>query len=471
MEIAIIAPLALALMPWARYWPPTTVALLLLLLMLIPFNLGRVSSILHIPVQRQQILMVVGLILTLMLSWRLLVYPDYELLDFGWLAEMFAHISESGNPYRSRVLTIFGLVVIGWWRGISLVGRRVDVRDTGLRLRSGILLSAILVAGVAGTYLDWTVTPFILLFLFSALLAVVLTRVEQLEYDRSGRSFPLGPRWMLVVLSVAGLLTFVTGIIAGALSGESILEVVGGLAPVWLAITFLAATIASTVSYLLVPIIIALEWLIGLIPFDLAPPALAPVELNLESPMATLQAEGMVEQTPQLVESAQRLLPVLIMIFVVLLVALALGRLFRVARQPAKSEATPLSPLEGISGLDSPRGMRKLLSRFGFLRRWQAAVSIRRVYRAMSEMAADHGHPRLETETPYEYLDSLDEAWPDHEEETRIITEAYIRVRYGEVPESKDELDQIVIAWDRLQENEPMDITRDSSQIDLKRAT
>ncbi len=69
MEIAIIAPLALALMPWARYWPPTTVSLLLLLLMLIPFNLSRVSSIMHMPVQRQQVLMVAGLILTLMLSW------------------------------------------------------------------------------------------------------------------------------------------------------------------------------------------------------------------------------------------------------------------------------------------------------------------------------------------------------------------------------------------------------------------
>jgi hypothetical protein len=463
MEIAIIAPLALAFMPWARYWSPTQVTLLILLLMLIPFNLSRVSSILSVPVQRQQILMVVGLLLTLLLSWRMLVYQDFGLLDFGWLVEMFSQISESGNPYRSRSLALFVLVVVGWWRGISLVGRRVDVLDTGLRLRTGILLLAILVAGVAGTFLDWTVTPFVLLFLFSALLAVILTRVEQLEYDRSGRSFPLGPRWLFAVIAVAGFLTFTTGIIAGALSGDPFLEIFGWLSPVWLASTFLLATVASTISFLIVPIIKAIVWLLDLIPIDFSAPALEPIELNLDSPFATVEPEEMVEQTTQLADTAQKLLPVLIMVFIVLLVALALGQIFRMARQPAKSDATSLGPLDGIGGLESPGGIRGLLDRLGFLKRWRAATSIRRIYRSMSEMAGDHGYPRLEYETPYEYLDTLEIAWPNQTEQTRIITEAYIQVRYGEIPESKDELDQIVIAWDQLLENQPADVAGDTS--------
>lgn len=469
MELSIIAPLALALMPWARYWSPTQVVIWLLLIMFIPFNLSRIASILEVPVQRQQIIMALTLIATILLSWRLMVYPDYDLFDIGWLGEMFGHVTESGNPYRSRELALFVLVVVGWWRGISLVGRRVDVRDTGSRLRMGVLLLALFVAGIAGTLLSWSVTSFILLFFFSALMAVVLTRVEQLELDRSGRSFPLGPRWMLVVAGAAGLLTFLTAMFTGFISGDSVLEIVGWLAPIWLAITFLGATVASMVSYLLVPVILLIEWLIGLIPFDFSAPTIEPVEFDLESPFATLQPEELVEQTPQLIETSQRLLPVLIMVFVVLLVSLALGRLFRIARRPADSESTSISPMAGLGSLERPGVGRRLLDRLGFMRRWRSATSIRRIYQSMCDSATDHGYPRSESETPYEYLETLATAWPNYKDETVLITEAYIRVRYGEIPETKDEMDEIVIACQQLRENDPADLSGDDSRIDILR--
>jgi len=470
MEIALIAPLALALMPWARYWSPTQVTIWLLLLMLIPFNLSRISSILEIPVQRQQILMALALFATVLLTWRLLVYPNYDLLDFGWIGEMFGHIAESGNPYRSRELGLFALVVICWWRGISLVGRRIDVHDTGLRLRFGVLLMAVFVAGIAGTMLSWSVTPFILLFLFSALMAVVLTRVEQLELNRSGHSFPMGPRWMIVVIGTAALLTFLTGIITGYISGETVMEVVGWLGPIWLAFTFMAAVVASMVSYLLVPVIALLEWLIGLLPFDFSAPIEPLADFGLDSGLPTVQPEVLTEQAPQLFETSQRLLPILIMIFIILLVSLALGRLFKIARRAAEPEATSISPTDGLAGLESVGFARRFLDRLGFIRRWRSATSIRRIYQAMNETAADHGYPRGHSETPYEYLATLSEAWPNYEENSVLITEAYIRVRYGEIPETKEEMDRITLAWGELRENPPKDVDGDDSGMDLKRS-
>jgi hypothetical protein len=274
---------------------------------------------------------------------------------------------------------------------------------------------------------------------------------------------------MIVVLAAAGLLTFLTGIFAGLLSGDSILEVVGWLAPIWLAITFLGAAVASIVSYLLVPLIIAIEWLLGLIPFDFTPAELEPVELDLGSQFATAQPEEVVEQLPQLFETSQRLLPVLIMVLVVLVVALALGRLFRMARRPAQSDRMTLSPLEGIGGLDSAGAARRILDRLGFIKRWRTATSIRRIYEAMSDMARQHGYPRLDYETPYEYLDALSRAWPEFTGQTHLITEAYIRVRYGEIPESKPEIENIKIAWEELRENEPSPIDAEESSIDLRR--
>ncbi len=469
MELALIVPLALALMPWARYWSPTQVVLWLLLVMLIPFNLSRFASILDVPVQRQQIIMAAALVVTVLCTWRILVYPDYGLLEFGWLGEMFGHISESGNPYRTRELALFALIVVCWWRGISLVGRRVDFRDTGTRFRFGILLMAVFVAGVAGTLLSWTVTPFILLFLFTSLLAVVLARIEQLELNRSGQSFPMGPRWMLVVVSAAGLITFITGILTGYSSGESVMEVVGWLGPIWAAIVFLTAVVVSMISYLLVPIILILEWLIGLIPFDFSPPDEFTTDLGFDSAIATLQPEALVEQAPQIVETSQRLLPILIMIFIILLVSLVLGKLFNMARRTAEPEASSINPLDGISALEAPGFGQRLLDRLGFVKRWRSATSIRRIYQAMCDTAADFGYPRSESETPYEYLETLAKAWPDLKENTVVITEAYIRVRYGELPETKNEMDLIVGAWEQLRKVEPEDASEDDSSIDLRR--
>ena len=87
----------------------------------------------------------------------------------------------------------------------------------------------------------------------------------------------------------------------------------------------------------------------------------------------------------------------------------------------------------------------------------------------MSDRATDHGYPRSESETPYEYLETLASAWPYYQDETVMITEAYIRVRYGEIPETKDEMDKIVIAWQQLRENDPADLSRDDSRIDIRR--
>jgi hypothetical protein len=58
-------------------------------------------------------------------------------------------------------------------------------------------------------------------------------------------------------------------------------------------------------------------------------------------------------------------------------------------------------------------------------------------------------------ETPYEYLPTLARVWPEYAAESRLITEAFIRVRYGEVPETVDELEIIRDAWRRLEAAEP----------------
>jgi hypothetical protein len=91
-----------------------------------------------------------------------------------------------------------------------------------------------------------------------------------------------------------------------------------------------------------------------------------------------------------------------------------------------------------------------LVERFGLGARFLSAISIRRIYVNLVRLATEAGHPRAPTQTPYEYLDTLRKALPGNEEDVAIITEAYVNARYGQVPDSRQELQRIRDCWERV---------------------
>jgi hypothetical protein len=447
MEVALITPVILAFAPWSQFWPPFLVAAWLLLVILLPFNISRVSSVFGIPVERQQIIMVVALVASLFISWRTLLFTSENLFDFAWLGQFIAQLGQSGDPGWSRLLTIFLIMLVAWWRGLSLVGRPVEIGQVGFRLRIGILLLVVFVAGIAGSQLIWSVTPFILLYYFAALLAVVLTRVEQLEMGYSGISFPLGPQWLAFVAFAAGLVAFLTGIISGAISGQGIINVIGVFSPLWLGLWFLGITVAMTVAYLLSPLLIALAWLMDLL-ISIFQPIVEQVgleELQLQNPptLEGLEAEEITTIDPPFFELPQQLLPAL--------------------------ETESISPLANLERPSLAGRGRNLLNQLGLFKRWRTAATVRQIYRQMSRMAAEAGFARAESETPYEYLPILFEAWPDHKFEIQVITDAYTRVHYGEIPETAEELDQLRSAWSKIRDAEPKSESGQETEILTKK--
>ena len=70
----------------------------------------------------------------------------------------------------------------------------------------------------------------------------------------------------------------------------------------------------------------------------------------------------------------------------------------------------------------------------------------------MSQQATALDTPRERNETPYEYLARLFTLWPGYENEARLITRAFVKVRYGELPESKEEFEAIKQAWETLKQ-------------------
>jgi hypothetical protein len=78
------------------------------------------------------------------------------------------------------------------------------------------------------------------------------------------------------------------------------------------------------------------------------------------------------------------------------------------------------------------------------------ALRIRVLYARLMGLCAGLGAPRGDTLTPLEFLTTLDNLFPRAREEARTMTQAYNRVRYGEIPESRAEVEAVEAAWQRL---------------------
>jgi hypothetical protein len=454
MDVALLTPFALVLMNWARYWPPGILFLGLLLVMLLAFNLARLMSALYLPPSSQQVVMAVGLLLIVFFSLRTLLHQPQSLFDLGWIGEFFASLNEPGNVLWQRDVVLFVLVVLMWARGLQMANREFTISRIGLRLRVGGLMIAPLVVWVSNYALLWDTTQFVLLFFLAGLTAVALTRAEQIAQDESGYSASLTPRWLTLIFATGLLIIFMAGIVAALIGKESATAVAGFLSPLWLALTAMVITAVAVIIYLLTPLIIALEWLVAGIQWNwltqlmLAMQQYAQRIQGQEIELPTAEGEEVIIEGGM--SQGGQIITILLAISIILVVALLLGRMYR--RATVVGRAAQIGHIPSVALPEDESLMHKLLARLGLWRNWYAAASIRRIYRQMLVVATAVGHPKLDAETPYEYLPTLAKVWPQHQQDTRLITEAYIKVRYGETPETQAELDEILQAWQRLEQ-------------------
>jgi len=86
-------------------------------------------------------------------------------------------------------------------------------------------------------------------------------------------------------------------------------------------------------------------------------------------------------------------------------------------------------------------------------------ASVRQIYRQLLRWAAAGGYPRHISQTPLEYCYTLAGLLPEAREDLDLVTQQYVRARYGALLSTGDELDELGQAWHRVK------------QTRLKRAT
>jgi hypothetical protein len=87
---------------------------------------------------------------------------------------------------------------------------------------------------------------------------------------------------------------------------------------------------------------------------------------------------------------------------------------------------------------------------FKHRQRIRAAARIRQVYAELMELCESLGHPRADAQTPLEYLPKLEKLFPEFQLEVDLITDAYLGVRYGQLPETRKEVEGVEAAWKKI---------------------
>jgi hypothetical protein len=107
--------------------------------------------------------------------------------------------------------------------------------------------------------------------------------------------------------------------------------------------------------------------------------------------------------------------------------------------------------------LDNLRqGLEKALSSlegiidFRQRQRIRAAARIRQIYAELMELCDSLDNPRRDSQTPLEFVPKLEGLFPENYPEIEMITNSYLGVRYGLLPETQDEVWNVEAAWKKL---------------------
>ena len=68
----------------------------------------------------------------------------------------------------------------------------------------------------------------------------------------------------------------------------------------------------------------------------------------------------------------------------------------------------------------------------------------------MLDLSAELDSPRAVGQTPLEFLPELGELFTDLNSDLEVITDAYIKIRYGNYPENQDEVEAVESSWQRI---------------------
>ena len=420
----------------------------LCLLFWVPYLVASLLGRAKLALDRKQAIIAGLAILSALVAVRFQIYTEYPLWSIGWIAELADRFFDAFAQLPTDLIILI-LVFVGWWRGIALSRKEYDTQQVWYHFRVGIVvLFAYFLVTLLGQRAD--LSAVVLAYFFFGLLGIALARI--LELGGIHQSTLGSKQWVVVLVGVIlgslGLALLVSLLV----SRRMIRAVLDWFSPLVNLVGRVLWILFSIVFYLLWPLIEVLTSWFKQAVNEGAFSSMAPFLSPLTSPLQIPEAKEVTDVMPV----CRTVFVVAIVLGGLLLVARAIRRM---AQERAKREDLERESL--WSGQEFARDLRDslrerwdqlraLASQFGGAHR-RSAASIRKIYASMVDLATEAGYPRRLAETPYEYRTTLYQAFAGGESAVDAITEAYVRVHYGQVPDTREEMDQIVRYWREVQ--------------------
>jgi hypothetical protein len=405
-------------------------------MLLLAMYLTRLLHWRQTPLSVQRSLTLLLAVLSSLLLLRLHAYGDRRISDLSWLGNF---LWEASNIMQ-RISPAFVLFCAGlylWVRGIALAQRDLGVESVGFSFRLGIIafvwlfLIQILAPGRDAV-------PLTFAFFFMGLIAVGLARIESVSQSHLGIRSPFDASWLGILagstlavsaLSVTAAVLFSLHNIGAILSAISpVIALLGRLvSPLWIALAWLLERLIN----LLIRIF---SGLFG--EQSQEPAALTRIAEELQQFQQSQPVQGALRIILQIIKWSVLGLAFLSALAIV---AFSISRLRRALQEESAEQQAVWE--SGRTTEDTRSAMQRYWQRLRDELQAQldklrgedySLASIRQIYASLVRLATACGFPRREAETPYEYMSTLHQAFAGCEAEVQLITEAYVRVHYGE---------------------------------------
>ncbi len=412
---------------------------------------------------------------TLFITWITLYAPSAFFLDPRWLFALFNDILLL-DLQAYHVFFIIAITLYLCWRSVRFLHRAYEPSQVfgTLRLGMGIIVAIILLrAGQNSTSTGLMSNDFILLMLIPIFLFLSLTAhsLARISFLRRTHPFHLGgdissnERSILLTIAMIGLTLFLISWLTEAFASPTILTTTRQLFTLlgyvydWLIII-----VAAILSFLTIPVLWLITWLLSLFRPHLSSPSTHPPSYTPStSPSlstATISA---------LIPFLKVLVPILLALAAVLLIRWIVRRRKRgkvITNRPHLEEFHESLWSWSLFWTQLRALFRTLFGRF-FPSKTPAIAqtssesvitgepgvrTIREMYRALLQRAAARGYPRRKDETPYEFNQRLHDNTPLAQPQLVSITESYTSTRYGDHIPDEAEVTDIRQEWTILEQ-------------------
>jgi hypothetical protein len=341
-------------------------------------------------------------------------------------------------------LIVIALLV---WRGVSLAQRPVNL--TGVQASFQLWLVLLLLYGMMLAPLYPAQATFgLYLFLFCGLVAMSAARVANLSESRGGRIPRLGMGWMASIL-LSALALVGLSILVSRLIGGTVTQVLSNV------LVVILGALMALILLILSPLLLYLADIIPQLA-DMIQQILARLRnITYSDQLARLMQEmneGLGKVVPYILAGrAMILVGALVVLILIILFALHIrGNRARAVVEEETGSAGPGAEENPLRKL-----LRRLLQGARAVRRHRpgqilAAARIRHIYRQLMALSKKMGLERPASITPLEFLPPLVGLLPGEESGLGEITGAYMKVRYGEYPETRQEVEAVEAAWRRV---------------------